>query len=93
MKIRTKASNSSSNSQKHGLRTPREEIVFTARPKIQSQIFRLFPLWASVVRGQKNILVKKISRTNVLVEISYNPSIPVIRAFLTFFRTTITETR
>ena len=30
------------NSKKHGLRTPREEIVFTARPKIQSQsqIFR-----------------------------------------------------
>ena len=24
----------------HGLRTPREEIAFTARPKIQSQIFR-----------------------------------------------------
>ena len=25
---------------KHGLRTPREEIAFTARPKIQSKIFR-----------------------------------------------------
>ena len=24
----------------HGLRTPREEIAFTARPKIHSQIFR-----------------------------------------------------
>ena len=29
-----------SNNSQHGLQTPREEIAFTARPKIKSQIFR-----------------------------------------------------
>ena len=50
----------------HGLRTPREEIAFTARPKIQSQIFRygqskfsdIFDLclhWLSLVRNSSDL--------------------------------------